>query len=92
MEWVKYIEFISTFDCYVNLSKGEGFSIPPRESLALGIPCIISDNTAHKTICDSGLVLPVTSKILQMLTILSYLVVRILGIFIIAISMMSDLL
>ncbi|MDR3646459.1 MAG: glycosyltransferase [Candidatus Babeliales bacterium] len=59
----KYIEFLSSLDCYVLLSKGEGFSITPRESLALGIPCIISNNTAHKTICDSGFVLGVKSQI-----------------------------
>lgn len=59
----EYIEFLSSLNCYVLLSKGEGFSITPRESLALGIPCIISNNTAHQTICDSGWVLSVKSEI-----------------------------
>ena len=52
-----------TFDCYVLLSKGEGFSVTPREALALGIPTIISDNTAHTTICKSGCVYGVPSTI-----------------------------
>lgn len=59
----EYLNLFSSFDCYVLLSKGEGFSITPREALALGIPCILSDNTAHKTICRSGFVYPVTSSI-----------------------------
>ncbi len=56
-------DFFKSLDCYVLLSKGEGFSVTPREALALGIPCIISDNTAHKTICKSGYVYAVSSSI-----------------------------
>ncbi len=59
----KYIELMKSFDCYVNLSKGEGFSCCPREALALGIPCILSNNTAQKIICESGFVRSVSSKI-----------------------------
>lgn len=55
---VQYIQFMSSLDCYVFPSRGEGFSITPREALALGIPCILSNNTAHKTICASGFVRP----------------------------------
>ncbi len=51
-----YLNVFRTIDCYVNLSKGEGFSIQPREAMALGIPVIVSDNTAQKTLCDSSLV------------------------------------
>jgi glycosyltransferase involved in cell wall biosynthesis len=43
-------------DCYISLSKGEGFSIQPRESMALGIPTIVTNSTGQKTICKSGLV------------------------------------
>lgn len=50
-------------DCYVNLATGEGFSIQPREAMALGIPVIITDNTAQTTICSSGLVRTVPSSI-----------------------------
>lgn len=50
----KYIEFLRSLDCYVLVSSGEGYSITPREALALGIPCILSDTTAHKTICRTG--------------------------------------
>lgn len=52
----EYIQRLSSFDCYVNLSRGEGFSFIPREALALGVPVIISNNTASKTICKSGCV------------------------------------
>lgn len=57
----EYINFLKSLDCYVFLSRGEGFSITPREALALGIPCILSKNTAHKTICKSGYVKGVRS-------------------------------
>jgi len=53
-----------SFDCYVSLSTGEGFAIGPRESLALGIPVIITNNTAHKTICQEGFVKSVPSNII----------------------------
>lgn len=58
-----YIEFINSLDCYVFLSKGEGFSVTPREAMALGIPCILTNNSAHKTICDTGLARPVKCTI-----------------------------
>lgn len=58
-----YKKFFKSLDCYVILSKGEGFSITPREALALGKPTIISNNTAHKTICDTGYVYGVRSDI-----------------------------
>ncbi len=61
----EYKELLKSFDCYVLLSKGEGFSISPREALALGTPTIISDNTAHQTICRSGAVYPVPFEIRQ---------------------------
>lgn len=59
----EYIDLVSSFDCYLNLSKGEGFSCCPREALALGIPCILSNNSAQKTLCDSGFVRSVPSLI-----------------------------
>ncbi len=58
-----YLDLISSFDCYLSLSKGEGFSFCPREALAVGIPSIISDNTSHKTLCKSGYFKSVPSKI-----------------------------
>jgi glycosyltransferase involved in cell wall biosynthesis len=57
----QYIQRLSSFDCYVNLSRGEGFSFIPREALALGIPVIIANNTASTTICNSQLIRPVKS-------------------------------
>lgn len=59
-----YIEnFLSKIDCYILVSKGEGFSMTPREALALGIPCILSNNTAHRIICNTGFVESVDSNI-----------------------------
>lgn len=59
----QYIENMSTFDCYVNISKGEGFSIGPREALAMKMPCILSNNSAQKAICRTGLVRLVPAEI-----------------------------
>lgn len=61
----EYLNFMSSLDCYVSLTKGEGYSITPRESLALGIPTIITNNTAHKTICQTGFVCGVKSEIAE---------------------------
>lgn len=57
------INFMKSLDCYVLLSKGEGFSITPREALALGIPCILSNNSAHKNICKTNLVRAVKARV-----------------------------
>ncbi|MBS1988296.1 glycosyltransferase [Candidatus Dependentiae bacterium] len=61
----EYENFLAKIDCYVLLSKGEGFSITPREALALGTPCILSNNTAHKVICESGCAYPVAANIIR---------------------------
>ena len=58
-----YISFLKSIDCYVSSSAGEGFAITPREALALGCPVILTNNTAHKTICESGFVRSVNSEI-----------------------------
>ena len=65
LAWHEYIQFISSFDCYVFISKGEGFSITPREALACGIPVILSNNTTHQTICKTGFVRSVPSAIMS---------------------------
>lgn len=59
----EYLEYMASLDCYILVSKGEGFSVTPREALALGIPVILSNNTAHKTICKTGFVRSVKSDI-----------------------------
>lgn len=59
-----YLHFFQNVDCYVSLSKGEGFSIQPREAMALGIPVIATNNTGQTTICQSDLVKVVKSNIL----------------------------
>lgn len=58
-----WIAFMHSLDCYVSFSKGEGFSRSPREAMALGIPCILSNSTAQKTICDSGYVRTVVASV-----------------------------
>lgn len=58
-----YLNFLfSRIDCYVSPSKGEGFSFIPREAMARGIPVIVSDAIAQKTIADTGLVKVVHSN------------------------------
>lgn len=63
LNWQEYVKLMESFDCYAYISKGEGFSVTPRESIAAGIPTIITNNTAQKTICKSGIVKIVESKI-----------------------------
>jgi hypothetical protein len=46
----EYQDLISSIDCFVSLSRGEGFSIVPREFLAAGKPVILSDCFAHAEI------------------------------------------
>lgn len=58
-----YTKFMQKLDCYVFISKGEGYSITPREMISMGKPVILSNNTAHKTICDTGYVVPVKADI-----------------------------
>ena len=60
-----YLEVFQGLDCYVSVSKGEGFSIQPREAMALGIPVIATNNTGQTTICNSNLVTVVASNILE---------------------------
>lgn len=57
------IDQLVSYDCYVNLSRGEGFSFMPREMLALGIPVIVTNNTASSTLCKTGFVKSVSSNI-----------------------------
>jgi glycosyltransferase involved in cell wall biosynthesis len=46
----EYLELIEVTDCFVSLSKGEGYSIVPRQVLASGRPVILSDCFAHAEI------------------------------------------
>lgn len=57
-----YLGFMRSLDCVVIPSQGEGYGIPAREAIALGTPAIVSNNTAHKTICDTGLVTSLKSN------------------------------
>lgn len=57
-----YENFLMSLDCYVSVSKGEGFSLTPREAMAAGIPCILSSNTAQESLCATGFVYPIASS------------------------------
>ena len=43
-----YLDYVSGIDCMINLSRGEGYSIPIREAVALGKPIILTDHFAHE--------------------------------------------
>jgi glycosyltransferase involved in cell wall biosynthesis len=58
-----YREFFKTLDMLVNVSKGEGFSIQPREAMALGIPVLLSNNTAQCSIVKSAFVQSLETRI-----------------------------
>jgi glycosyltransferase involved in cell wall biosynthesis len=60
----EHLKEIQSWDCLILLSRGEGYSITPRLAMGLGIPTILSNNTAHKILCDTGFSLPVKSEIL----------------------------
>ena len=65
LERVDYLRFMGSLDAYILVSRGEGFSITPREAMTLGVPCILSNNTAQKTICNSGYVYAVECPLKQ---------------------------
>lgn len=58
----EYLQFMSSIDCYVYPSMGEGLSITPREALALGKQCIISDCGVHQTLIKQGIVFGVKAN------------------------------
>lgn len=59
----EYAELFRTIDCYVSPSKGEGYSIQPREALVLGIPVIATNNTGQQDLCSSQYVYPLETPI-----------------------------
>lgn len=63
LSWKNYIDYMASLNVFISLSKGEGFAFGPRESLSLGIPVIISDNTAHRTLCNTPFVYSVPAPI-----------------------------
>lgn len=54
-----YASLINSFDVYVLVSKGECYSITPRQAFALGKPAIISAGHAHDEMIESGLFIPI---------------------------------
>jgi glycosyltransferase involved in cell wall biosynthesis len=61
----EYDNFLASSDCLLSVSMGEGFSIQPREAMILGIPTIVTNNMAQKTICATNLVRAVRSDIIE---------------------------
>ncbi len=52
----EYKDLVLSANCLVNISAGEGFSITPREALAVGMPAIVTNNSAQSDICRTGFV------------------------------------
>lgn len=50
-----YASLMNSFDVYVLLSKGECYSITPRQAFALGKPAIITAGHAHDEMIETGL-------------------------------------
>lgn len=48
----EYLALVVNADCFISLSRGEGYSIVPREFLAAGKPVILSDCFAHSEILE----------------------------------------
>lgn len=59
----EYTNFLASSDCYVFASKGEGFSITPREALALAIPTILLNHTVHKDLAHLKSVIAIPAEI-----------------------------
>ncbi len=60
-----YFGQFSQADCYVSLSKGEGFAYQAKEAMAIGIPVIVTNNTAQTGLCESGFVKSISSNKVQ---------------------------
>ena len=56
------LELTSKANCFVFPSKGEGFGLPPLESMAHGIPTIVSDNTAMSSFKDLSIPIKMKAK------------------------------
>ena len=55
----RMFQFLEEADCEVFPSKGEGFGMPVRESIAMGVPTILSCNTGHADIIDDRYMWPI---------------------------------
>jgi glycosyltransferase involved in cell wall biosynthesis len=50
----KYAELLADNAIFLSASKSEGFGLPLAESLALGVPCVVSDIPAHHEVAGQG--------------------------------------
>jgi len=63
-EWPPSIllRWLYKLDCHLFLSRGEGFGIPPRESLVTGCPVIISQTGGMLDLTDYCMSIPIASQ------------------------------
>ena len=63
-DWLidEMVSFLQTAHCMMFMSRGEGFGLPPREAMAMGIPTIFSDNTGTTDVADMRYNWPVRTK------------------------------
>lgn len=54
--------FLYEADCALFMSYAEGFGVPARESIATGLPTILSNNSGHEPIADERYTWPVPTK------------------------------
>lgn len=59
----EYRALLGEIDCFVSFSRGEGYSIVPREFMAMGKPVILNDALAHNTICEAPGVVRIHAEI-----------------------------
>ena len=56
------VSFLQTANCMMFMSRGEGFGLPPREAMAMGVPTIFADNTGMSDVADMRYNWPVRTK------------------------------
>jgi len=53
-DWMidQMVDFLASASCMTFLSRGEGFGLPPREAMAMGVPTILGNNTGMEPVCN----------------------------------------
>lgn len=51
----EYLEMLSRSSLYITISEGENFGLAPREAIAMGVPTIVSNNTALSELVELNL-------------------------------------
>ncbi len=58
-------DWLHEADCYLFLSKGEGYGLPPREALCTGLPVIVSNHTGLESMCHRKYTWPIKTHHLE---------------------------